>query len=92
MITAFMRETVIKKKRLLGVSLKGVNSGRGVSGPDAPPRHYFRTSAAGLAPSQAARLAVMLPNPRYYDKRGVTNYLARRTNAIQRQMRFAELP
>jgi monofunctional biosynthetic peptidoglycan transglycosylase len=92
MIIAFMLETVMSKKRILEVYLNVVEFGRGVFGAEAAARHYFRTSAANLTPSQAARLAVMLPNPRYYDKRGVTNYLARRANAIQRQMRFAELP
>jgi len=92
MIIAFMLETVMSKKRILEVYLNVVEFGRGVFGAEAAARHYYRTSAAKLAPGQAARLAVMLPNPRYYDKRGVTNYLARRANAIQRQMRFAELP
>lgn len=92
MIIAFMLETVMPKRRILEVYLNVVEFGRGVFGAEAAARHYYRTSAARLAPAQAARLAVMLPNPRYYDKRGVTNYLARRANAIQRQMRFAELP
>lgn len=92
MIIAFMLETVMSKKRILEVYLNVVEFGRGVFGAEAAARHYFRTSAAGLAPAQAARLAVMLPNPRYYDKHRATNYLVRRTNAIQRQMRFAELP
>ena len=92
MIIAFMLETVMPKRRILEVYLNVVEFGRGVFGAEAAARHYFRTSAAKLAPAQAARLAAMLPNPRYYDKRGVTNYLARRASAIQRQMRFAELP
>ncbi|MGH8854031.1 MAG: transglycosylase domain-containing protein, partial [Telluria sp.] len=84
--------SVMSKRRILEVYLNVVEFGRGVFGAEAAARHYFRTSAAALAPSQAARLAVMLPNPRYYDKHRATNYLVRRTNAIQRQMRFAELP
>ena len=92
MIIAFMLETVMPKRRILEIYLNVVEFGRGVFGAEAAARHYYRSSAANLGPAQAARLAVMLPNPRYYDKRGVTNYLARRANAIQRQMRFAELP
>lgn len=92
MIIAFMLETVMPKRRILEIYLNVVEFGRGVFGAEAAARHYYRSSAAKLSPAQAARLAVMLPNPRYYDKRGVTNYLARRANAIQRQMRFAELP
>ena len=92
MIIAFMLETVMSKKRILEVYLNVVEFGRGVFGAEAAARHYFRTSAAKLAPAQAARLAVMLPNPRYYDKHRSTGYLVRRTKAIQRQLRFAELP
>ena len=92
MIIAFMLETVMPKRRILEIYLNVVEFGRGVFGAEAAARYYYRTTAANLGPAQAARLAVMLPNPRYYDKRGVTNYLARRANAIQRQMRFAELP
>ena len=92
MVITFMLETVMSKKRILEVYLNVVEYGRGVFGAEAAARHYFKTSAASLNPAQAARLAVMLPNPRYYDKHRSTNYLVRRTNAIQRQMRFADLP
>ena len=91
-VIAFMLETVMSKKRILEVYLNVVEFGRGVFGAEAAARHYFKTSAANLTSAQAARLAVMLPNPRYYDKHRATNYLVRRTSAIQRQMRFADLP
>ncbi|MCC2956699.1 monofunctional biosynthetic peptidoglycan transglycosylase [Massilia sp. IC2-477] len=92
MIIAFMLETVMSKKRILEVYLNVVEYGRGVFGAEAAARHYFRTSAANLNTQQAARLAVMLPNPRYYDKHRSTSYLMRRTALIQRRMRFADLP
>ncbi|WP_312551339.1 monofunctional biosynthetic peptidoglycan transglycosylase [Massilia sp.] len=92
MIIAFMLESVMSKRRILEVYLNVVEFGRGVFGAEAAARYYFRTSAAKLAPNQAARLAVMLPNPRYYDRNRSTNYLIKRTNLIQRRMRAAELP
>jgi monofunctional biosynthetic peptidoglycan transglycosylase len=92
LIIAFMLETVMSKKRILEVYLNVVEYGRGVFGAEAAARHYYRTSAANLNAQQAARLAVMLPNPRYYDKHRATNYLVRRTALIQRRMRFADLP
>jgi len=91
MVIAFMLETVMSKERILEIYLNVVEMGRGVFGAEAAARHYFKTTAARLNPSQAARLAVMLPNPRYYDKHQ-TNYLARRTELIQRRMSSAELP
>lgn len=92
MIITFMLETVMSKERILELYLNVVEFGRGVFGAEAAARYYYKTSAANLNPAQAARLAVMLPNPRYYDKHRSTNYLQRRTNAILRQMRFAEVP
>jgi monofunctional biosynthetic peptidoglycan transglycosylase len=91
MIIAFMLETVMSKERILEIYLNVVEMGRGVFGAEAAARHYFNTTAARLNAAQAARLAVMLPNPRFYDKHQ-TNYLARRTALIQRRMPSAELP
>ena len=91
-IIALMLETVMSKQRILEIYLNVAEFGRGVFGAEAAARHYYRTSAAKLSAQQAARLAVMLPNPRYYDKHRSTSYLVRRTNAIQLQMRFADCP
>jgi monofunctional biosynthetic peptidoglycan transglycosylase len=92
LVLAYMLEAVLSKERILEVYLNVVEFGRGVFGAEAAARHYFHTSAANLNPAQAARLAVMLPNPRYYDRHRETNYLARRTAVIERRMNFAELP
>jgi monofunctional biosynthetic peptidoglycan transglycosylase len=89
---AYMLETVMSKERILEMYLNVVEFGSGVFGAEAAARHYFHSTAANLNPAQAARLAVMLPNPRYYDRHRETNYLARRTSIIQRRMNFAELP
>ena len=92
MIIAFMLETVMSKRRILEVYLNVVEYGRGVFGAEAAARHYYRIPAANLNAQQAARLAVMLPNPRYYDKHRSTRYLERRTALIQRRMRFSDVP
>jgi monofunctional biosynthetic peptidoglycan transglycosylase len=91
MVIAFMLETVMTKERILEIYLNVVEMGRGRFGAEAAARYYFKTTAARLSPAQAAQLAVMLPNPRFYDKHK-TNYLARRTSLIQRRMSSAELP
>ncbi|MBC7685631.1 MAG: monofunctional biosynthetic peptidoglycan transglycosylase [Bdellovibrionales bacterium] len=91
-IIAFMLETVMSKERILELYLNVVEYGRGIFGAEAAARHYFNTSAARLGPAQAARLAVMLPNPRYYDRHRDTRYLARRTSLIVGRMNSAELP
>ena len=92
MVIAFMLETVLSKQRILELYLNVVEYGRGIFGAEAAARYYYKTGAAGLGAAQSARLAVMLPNPRYYDKHRDTAYLARRTNLIGRRMAASELP
>ena len=92
MVIAFMLETVMRKERILEIYLNVVEFGRGVFGAEAAARHYYGVPAASLSAAQAARLAVMLPNPRYYDRHRDTNYLARRTTLIMMRMNSAELP
>jgi monofunctional biosynthetic peptidoglycan transglycosylase len=92
MVIAYMLEAVMSKERILEMYLNVVEFGKGVFGAEAASRHYFHSAAVGLDPAQAARLAVMLPNPRYYDRHRETNYLARRTSIIQKRMAFADLP
>jgi len=69
-----------------------VEWGVGVFGAEAAAQHYYGVSAASLNAYQAARLAVMLPRPRFYDKNRNSAYLARRTDLILRRMGAAALP
>ena len=87
-----MLETLMDKRRIFEIYLNVVEFGTGTFGAEAASRHYYRTSAANLSAGQAARLAVMLPNPRYYDAHRDTNYLNRRTATILARMNSAELP
>lgn len=91
-IISYMLEFWMDKERIFEIYLNVVEWGVGVFGAEAAARHYYGTSAANLSASQAARLAVMLPNPRFYDKNRGSAYLARRTGLILRRMGSAELP
>ena len=92
LVIAYMLEFWMTKQRILEIYLNVIEWGNGVFGAEAAARHYFGTTAAQLSPSQAAQLAVMLPNPRFYDTRRGSPYLARRSAAIARWMGDAELP
>ena len=92
LVIAYMLEAVMDKERILEIYLNVVELGRGVFGAEAAARHYFHTSAAALSQAQAARLAVMLPNPRYYDQHRATRYLNKRSATIQRRMNGADVP
>jgi monofunctional biosynthetic peptidoglycan transglycosylase len=92
MIIAFMLETVMSKQRILEIYLNVAEFGRGIFGAEAASRYYYRNTAASLGVAQAAKLAVMLPNPRYYDKHRSSSYLAQRTSLIVNRMSSADLP
>jgi monofunctional biosynthetic peptidoglycan transglycosylase len=92
LIITYMLETLMDKERIFEIYLNVVEFGKGTFGAEAAARHYYRTSAANLGAAQAAKLAVMLPNPRFYDNHRDSNYLARRTGVILRRMGSAELP
>ncbi|MEA5097038.1 MAG: monofunctional biosynthetic peptidoglycan transglycosylase, partial [Burkholderiaceae bacterium] len=92
LVITYMLEFLMDKERIFEIYLNVVEFGVGVFGAEAAARHHFKTSAANLNAVQAARLAVMLPRPRYYDKHRGSAYLAQRTNIILRRMGAAELP
>lgn len=91
-IITLMIETVWSKHRIFEVYLNVIEWGNGVFGAEAAARHYFGVSAAQLGPEQAARLAGMVPAPRYYDRNRNAPGLARKTAIIQARMPAAELP
>lgn len=91
-LITIMLEKMMSKQRIFEIYLNVIEWGNGVFGAEAAARHYYRTSAAGLSAGQAARLAAMIPNPRYYDKARNDRALLRRTNVIARGMRYAALP
>jgi monofunctional biosynthetic peptidoglycan transglycosylase len=92
LIITYMLEMMMSKERIFEIYLNVVEFGSGIFGAEAAARHYYHVSAASLGASQAARLAVMLPNPRFYDKHRDTGYLMRRTGVILRRMGSADLP
>ena len=92
LIIAYMLEFWMDKERIFEIYLNVVEWGSGVFGAEAAARHYYGIPASALGASQAARLAVMLPNPRFYDKNRSSGYLGKRTGLILRRMGSAELP
>lgn len=91
-IITLMLETLWSKRRIFEVYLNVIEWGNGVFGAEAAARHYYSTSAAQLGPEQAARLAGMVPNPRYYDRNRGAAGLGRKTAIILGRMPAAEVP
>lgn len=87
-----MLEAMLSKRRIFEIYLNVIEWGNGVFGAEAASRYYFKTGAAGINSWQAARLAAMVPNPRYYDKRRSTPFLERKTALILGRMSASEIP
>ena len=92
LIITWMLETLMDKERIFEIYLNSVEWGNGVYGADAAARYYYKTSANKLTAWQSARLAVMLPRPRYFDEHRNSGYLTQRARVIARRMGAAELP
>jgi monofunctional glycosyltransferase len=92
LVIAYMLEALMSKRRILEIYLNVAEWGVGVFGIEAAARHHFGVSAAQLGPGQAARLAAMLPRPRYYDRNPGSAALARRAAIVQRWMAGVEVP
>jgi monofunctional biosynthetic peptidoglycan transglycosylase len=86
-----MIEATWDKRRILEVYLNVAEWGNGVFGAEAAARHYYGRPAASLGPAEAARLAVMLPNPRRYEKTFGPR-LAAHAARVQRRMANSQVP
>jgi monofunctional biosynthetic peptidoglycan transglycosylase len=91
-VLALTLEHTLSKQRILEIYLNSVEWGEGVFGAEAAAQRYFRKSASRLTPYEAARLAVMLPQPKRFEKTPGSGYLASRASTIVARMRDAELP
>jgi monofunctional biosynthetic peptidoglycan transglycosylase len=92
LIITFMLEGILGKRRILEIYLNSVEWGDGIYGAQAAAQTYFHTSAARLSPAQAARLAVMLPAPRIYQKRLYSPYMNARTAVIAARLWQVQVP
>ena len=88
----FMLEALLSKQRILEIYLNSVEWGEGVFGAQAAARHYFQVDAARLGAEQSARLAVMLPAPKRFEKRPASAYVIGRAATILARMEDVELP
>jgi monofunctional biosynthetic peptidoglycan transglycosylase len=91
-VLTLLLEAVLNKQRILEIYLNSVEWGEGVFGAEAAAQHYFHKPAAQLSSYEAARLAVMLPRPRYFEKLPNSAYVGGRAAVIARRLESAELP
>ncbi len=91
-LITMMLEAAMDKQRIFEIYLNIIEWGDGVFGAEAAAQHYYQTSAAQLTREQAAKMAAMVPNPRFYDKHPNARGLAKRMAIILDRMDDAEIP
>ncbi|MDD5403218.1 MAG: monofunctional biosynthetic peptidoglycan transglycosylase [Sulfuricella sp.] len=91
-LITLMLERMMTKRRILEIYMNVIEWGNGVFGAEAASRYYYKTSAASLSAEQAAKLAAMVPNPRYYDSHRNAKGLMRKSAIILARMPAAEVP
>ena len=87
-----MMERLLDKERILDIYLNVIEWGDGVFGAEAASRHYFGVTAAQLSREQAAKMAAMVPRPRFYDRNRNAPWLLKKTQIILERMPRAQLP
>ncbi|MFM2066471.1 MAG: hypothetical protein RLZZ584_1380 [Pseudomonadota bacterium] len=92
LVITLLLEATLPKQRILEIYLNSVEWGEGVFGAQAAARYYYRVDAAQLSAAQAARLAVMLPAPKRFEKLPYSPYLASRSMTVQARMAAVALP
>ena len=75
-------EAIWSKRRMLEVYLNIAEFDEGVFGIEAAANHYFGVSANDLNATQAARLAVVLPNPKGRSASELTTILRKRASRV----------
>ncbi len=91
-IITLMLEAVMDKQRIFEIYLNIIEWGDGIFGAEAAAQHYFGIGAGQLSPEQAARLAAMVPNPRYYDRHRESPGMLARTFMVLDSMPYAGIP
>lgn len=91
-LITLMLENVMSKRRIMEIYLNVIEWGNGVFGAEAAIRHYYGASASSISAEQAARLAAMIPNPRFYDRHRNTPWLSKKAAIILSRMALVEIP
>ena len=85
-------EALLDKRRILEIYLNSVEWGEGLFGAQAAARHYFRTDVSRLGAFEAARLAVMLPAHKRFERQPASAYVMARAAVIAGRMNDVKLP
>ena len=90
-VATWMMERIWSKQRILEVYINSVEFGENIYGVEAASQHYFGISSRSMSREQAAFLAALLPNPKYYQNHRNDRTLQYRKRLILKYMRHSDL-
>jgi monofunctional biosynthetic peptidoglycan transglycosylase len=90
-VLARRAEDILTKRRILEIYLNEVEWGDNIYGVEAASRYYFDKQAVELTAGEAALLAGMLPNPRYYNPFKRVNKARHRQEQVLFNMQQAKI-
>ena len=91
-IATWMMERMWSKQRILEVYMNSVEFGQNIYGVEAAAQYYYGKSAKSLSREQAAFLAALLPNPKYYQDHRDDRKLQNRKRSILKYMNATQIP
>ena len=91
-IATTMMERMWSKKRILEVYMNSVEFSDHIYGVEAASQYYFGKSARNLNREQAAFLASILPNPKYYQDHRDDHKLQNKQRMVLKYMRYTRIP
>jgi monofunctional glycosyltransferase len=91
-IITLMLETILSKQRILEIYLNVIEWGNNVYGIEAASLRYFSSHAKDLNSFQSAKLASMIPNPKYYERHQDASGLIERSGIILSRMNAIQVP
>ena len=91
-IITLMLETILSKQRILEIYLNVIEWGNNVYGIEAASLRYFSSHAKDLNSFQSAKLASMIPNPKYYERHQDASGLIERSGIILSRMNKIQVP
>ncbi|MBU3846444.1 MAG: monofunctional biosynthetic peptidoglycan transglycosylase [Candidatus Acinetobacter avistercoris] len=91
-VATVMMERMWSKQRILEVYMNSVEFGDHIFGVEAASKHYFGKTAESLNREQAAFLAAILPNPKYYQNNRNDRRVLNKKRTVLRYMRSTQIP
>jgi monofunctional biosynthetic peptidoglycan transglycosylase len=91
-IITLMLETILSKQRILEIYLNVIEWGNNVYGIEAASLRYFSSHAKDFNSFQSAKLASMIPNPKYYERHQDASGLIERSGIILSRMNSTQVP